>query len=216
MHSVTTPSLRHVLFSLMVCAVLVSICYAWVDPAVAFWVDRADFRRWRFFEYCTHLVDVVVWATALYYGYCALTWRQNPAQPRALLNIANSVTIAVFLKDALKVVFGRYWPATWINHNPSLLHDNAYGFHPFHVGTAFQSFPSGHTTVACAAMAALWLNFPRWRVVAILGALLVIVGLLANDYHFVGDCIAGVWLGTTVAVYVYSSRRTSALPQTKT
>jgi membrane-associated phospholipid phosphatase len=184
------------------CAVLVALCYAWVDPALAFWIDGADLRRWRFFEYCTHLVDVVVWLTALYYIYWALSWRQATRAPRRLARVAHSVVIAIFMKDALKVVFGRYWPATWINHNPSLLHDHAYGFHWFHTGSAFQSFPSGHTTVACAAAAALWLEFPRWRPAAALGALLVALGLLANDYHFLGDCIAGAWLGTTVASYV--------------
>jgi len=184
-----------------------------VDPALAFWIEGADLRRWRFFEYSTHLVDGVIWATVLYYGYCVLSWQQRSAQPRALLNVANSVTIAVFMKDALKVVFGRYWPDTWINHNPSLLHDHAYGFHLFHAGTAFQSFPSGHTTVACAAAAALWLDFPRWRAPAVLGALLVVIGLLANNYHFVGDCIAGAWLGATVAVCVHAHRRTQLLPR---
>ncbi len=55
-------------------------------------------------------------------------------------------------------------------------------------------------------MTAIWITFPhrmlRW--VALLGAASVIVGLIADDYHFLGDCIAGGWVGATVAIYVAS------------
>ena len=208
MYSVNyAPSLPRVLISLLLCAALVVLCYFEVDPALAFWVDRENFRRFAAFEYFTQLVNLIVWLTALYYLFFACTYARNPAARRPLLSIANSVTIAVFLKDALKFVFGRYWPATWVNHNPSLLHDHAYGFHPFHAGSAYQSFPSGHTTVAVAAMTALWVCFPRCRWLAVLVGSLVVIGLLAEDYHFAGDCIAGAWLGATVALYVTADSR---------
>ena len=126
------------------------------------------------------------------------------------LNIANSVAISVFMKDALKFMFGRYWPNTWSNNNPSLLHDHAYGFHYFHSGVAYQSFPSGHTTIVVAAATAIWLTYPRgpWRWLALVGALAVIIGLLAENYHFLGDCIAGAWVGAITAIYVTAYKQT--------
>jgi membrane-associated phospholipid phosphatase len=201
------PSPARLLVSLVLCAALVAACYFFVDPAVAFWADRMALRRYAVFEAFTHLPDVIVWLSVLYYVVFACTYERQLGARRPLLDVANSVTIAVFLKDALKYVFGRYWPATWVNNNPSLLHDHAYGFHLFHAGAAYQSFPSGHTTVAFAAMAALWIGLPRWRWLAVLVPLLVVAGLLAMDYHFVGDCIAGAWLGTTVARYVTAHQR---------
>lgn len=86
----------------------------------------------------------------------------------------------------------------------SILRDHAYGFHFFHSGVAYQSFPSGHTTVAVAAMTAIWIAFPRliWRGLAVLVIAAVVIGLLGENYHFLGDCIAGGWLGATVAIYV--------------
>ena len=208
MYSVARPpTLQRTLISLLICAALLVLCYFAVDPAVAFWVDRENFRRFAVFEYFTQLVNVIVGLTALYYLFFACTYARNPTTRRPWLAVANSVTLAIFLKDALKLVFGRYWPATWVNQNPSLLRDNAYGFHPFHAGVAYQSFPSGHTTVAVAAMTAIWLCFPRWRWLAVLAALLVVTGLLAEDYHFVGDCLAGAWLGATVALYVTANSR---------
>jgi hypothetical protein len=55
-------------------------------------------------------------------------------------------------------------------------------------------------------MAAVWLLYPRLRAPAALAAALVVLGLLANDYHFVSDCIAGAWLGAIVAWIVCASR----------
>ena len=208
MYSVTyAPSLPRTLISLAICAALVVLCYFAVDPAVAFWIDRENFRRFAIFEYFTQLPNLIVALSVLYYLFFAFTYARNRASRRPLLAVANSVAIAIFLKDALKIVFGRYWPATWAQQNPSLLHDHAYGFHPFHAGVAYQSFPSGHTTVAVAAMTAIWVGFPRWRWLAVLAALLVVSGLLAEDYHFVGDCIAGAWLGATVALYTTANAR---------
>lgn len=201
------PSPARVLGSLLLCAGIVVLCYFFVDPRVAFWVDRENLRRYGIFEAATHLVDVIDWLTALYYVVFALTYERQLGARRPLLDVANSVVIAVFLKDALKYVFGRYWPATWINQNPSLLHDHAYGFHLFHAGVAYQSFPSGHTTVALAAMSAVWIGLPRWRWLAVLVSVAVVAGLLAMDYHFVGDCVAGAWLGVTVARYVTAHQR---------
>ncbi|MFI0347524.1 MAG: hypothetical protein ACH346_01945 [Chthoniobacterales bacterium] len=31
---------------------------------------------------------------------------------------------------------------------------------------------------------------------------LLSIGLLGENYHFLADCIAGEWLGGTVAIYV--------------
>jgi len=58
-------------------------------------------------------------------------------------------------------------------------------------------------------MVALWLTFPRslWRWLGVIIAFAIITGLLANDYHFIGDCIAGAWIGAVVAVYVVATTR---------
>jgi len=201
------------LLSLIPIILLIALCYFWADPAFAIWVDHENLRRFPIFDWGTHLVDVIMVWSALYYAYFAWSFSQQKQKSSGdseikfrwpLLNVANSVAIAIFIKDALKAPFGRYWPTTWVQNNPSLIHDNAYGFHWFHKGVIYQSFPSGHTTVAVTFMVALWLIFPRsiWRWLGLLVALAVVAGLLACDYHFIGDCIAGAWVGSVVAVYV--------------
>lgn len=197
------------LLSLIPTTLLIAFCYFWADPAFAIWVDHENFRRFPIFDWGTHLVDAIMICSTLYYFYFAYSFSSQKKSHWPLLNVANSVAIAIFIKDALKAPFGRYWPTTWIQNNPSLIHDHAYGFHWFHKGAIYQSFPSGHTTVAVTFMVALWLTFPRsiWRWLGIFIAAAIIVGLLACDYHFIGDCIAGAWVGAVVAIYVTATTK---------
>jgi membrane-associated phospholipid phosphatase len=205
--TVTAPTPAVFGASFAVCALAVVLCYFYVDRPVAYWIDAEAFRRWHIFEHFTRIAEACVWFSALYYVVYALTWRLRLPRPLdwrtdRWLAVANSVVCAGFLKDTAKFLFGRTWPATWVNGNPSLLRDGVFGFHLFHAGPWYQSFPSGHACVAVAAMTAVWLLFPRWRLPAVLAAALVVLGLLANDYHFVSDCVAGAWLGAMVAWYV--------------
>ena len=76
-------------------------------------------------------------------------------------------------KSQLKLVFGRTWPDTFRDNNPSFLHDGVYGFNFFHGGHAYASFPSGHTAVTCAVISVLWIYYPAWRrlyALAVLGS----------------------------------------------
>jgi membrane-associated phospholipid phosphatase len=118
-----------------------------------------------------------------------------------LFAMAVNLIVTLALESALKPVFGRYWPDTWIDNNPSLIQDNAYGFHPFHDGTAYSSFPSGHTTRIVAVMSLLWVAYPGWRWLSVLVSGAVVVGLIGMNYHFVGDCIAGAFLGSITGAY---------------
>ena len=45
-----------------------------------------------------------------------------------------SLIIAEITKAQLKLMFGRTWPDTFVNDNPSFLRDGAYGFNFFHGG----------------------------------------------------------------------------------
>lgn len=217
-----SPSLfRNTLLSLIPTILLITACYFWADPTFAFWTDHAHWSRFPIFDYCTHLVDAIMIWSFLYYCYFAWAFSKQKKQLTEKketstfrwpgLNIANSIAISIFIKDALKAPFGRYWPNTWTNNNPSLIHDHAYGFHWFHKGVIYQSFPSGHTTVGAAFMTALWLSYPHksWRWLGVPVACAIVIGLLADNYHFIGDCLAGAWVGATVAYYVTAASRKS-------
>src|SRR5205823_404465 len=85
--------------------------------------------------------------------------------------------------------------------NPSLIGTGAYGFHPFQRGDDVGSFPSGH---ACRILgfATVWvIAMPQSRMIATVLCAPMLVSLVAMNYHFVSDVIAGSILGAIVATY---------------
>jgi len=124
--------------------------------------------------------------------------RLTPAWRTVLLASAATV-IATLCVIMLKVACGRMWPETWVGNNPSFIQNHVFGFLPFHRGAGFESFPSGHMTRITAPFAVLWVRLPRWRAAWAAVPLLVMAGLLASDFHWISDCIAGIWLGSASA-----------------
>jgi membrane-associated phospholipid phosphatase len=120
---------------------------------------------------------------------------------KVLLVACISLIVADDFRISLGDVFGRYWPQTWTNDNPSLIGTGTYGFHPFRRGDDVGSFPSGH---ACRilAFAGVWMiAMPSTRVMAIVVAVPMLLSLVAMNYHFVSDVIAGSVLGALIAAY---------------
>ncbi len=113
--------------------------------------------------------------------------------------------MAYAIKDQLKYAFGRLWPETWINNNPSWIRDGAYGFFPFHGGVGWSSFPSGHMAGISAPMTVVWVRLVRWRWIAAALVMLVAVGLVGADYHFVGDVLAGTLVGVASGLGVLAT-----------
>ena len=111
-----------------------------------------------------------------------------------------SILVAETIKDQLKFVFGRAWPTSGGHHRPSLIGDGTYGFHWLHGGAVYQSFPSGHMGAACAMLSVLWMCYPRGRPLWAAAALAVAAALIGGNYHFLGDVIAGAFVGASVGL----------------
>ena len=184
-------------------ALAVTVCYFWLDRPIALWVHghlRLGYRG--LLAPLIHLGDPLIplaAITLIVVGLRAVVTRLLPADYVAAALVASvSVLVTEGLKDALKLVLGRTWPVSWMGNNPSFIRDGVYGFHFMHHGGAYQSFPSGHMAASCAIVAVLWFWYPRWRALYCIAALAVGVGLVAANYHFLGDVIAGAFLGASV------------------
>jgi membrane-associated phospholipid phosphatase len=195
--------MRRVTVALPVCALLVTLAYLFVDRPVAWLVHDRHLNRFAVLEWMTHaamafdaLAPVVVVLAAVRLAFAPLTRLE-----RTLFAAAISLMVAVAFEYYLKFLFGRYWPETWVDGNPSLIRDNAYGFHPFHFGPAYSSFPSGHTARTVAVLWVIWGAYPRWAWLCIAATAAVVVGLVGMNYHFVGDTIGGAFLGAFTGMY---------------
>ena len=150
----------------------------------------------------THIADAplpLAGIVLLGAGAAALAGWRPGRHGRVLLAAALATLVARAAADELKLAFGRPWPETWVDRNPSWIGTHTFGFFPFHGGRGFASFPSGHTVDITAPCAVLWRTVPRARIVAALLVAAVAVGLVAADFHFAGDVLAGLYVGVVVA-----------------
>jgi membrane-associated phospholipid phosphatase len=111
------------------------------------------------------------------------------------------ITIAIGepLKGWLKFAFGRTWPAYG---QPSFIFEAAYGFHAFHGGPDFESFPSGHSAAVCAVAAILWTYLPIIRAFCAATVATILAALVVGDFHFLSDVIAGAFVGISLSALV--------------
>ncbi len=128
----------------------------------------------------------------------------RPPAPRARLILALCVSVfaANEITSFLKGVFGRTWPESWLENNPSWIRDGVFGFSPFHGGPAWASFPSGHMAIISAVATVLWAVYPRLKIAWAALVAVVAAGLIGGNYHFVSDVIAGLYLGVGVGAGV--------------
>lgn len=208
------------LIALLIDVIAVVVCYVWFDWAIASWVHahKAVYRSRDIFEPLTHIPDpfIPLGATAfVLFGLRAVAG----FTPRKLYDVivacGISVVMAETIKTGLKWFFGRPWPETWRNNNSSWIANQDYAFHWFKGGGEFSSFPSGHTTATLAVLSVLWICYPRFRVLYALAALAVMAGLVGTNFHFLGDTIAGAFLGCTIGwITVTLFDRMSSTPLT--
>lgn len=186
------------LLGLALATVAIVIAYQWLDRPIAFYVHDHLAGQIKIFRLMTRppeWIAPLVGVALVMLGVRALAGRSLPRPLAAVLLCGTSLIVATSIKNQLKYVFGRTWPETWVQDNPSLIRDQVFGFNPFHGGPGYESFPSGHTTAICALAAVLWLLYPRLRWLYAVVVLIVAAGLLGADYHFLSDLIGGAAVG---------------------
>jgi membrane-associated phospholipid phosphatase len=194
---------RAALFA-VIAALLVLAVALLLDRPIATWSHDA-LHKPAWCKALTHLADIPVPAAVLGLAGAGVAWLggwRPGAAGRLLLALCIATLTADSAKDVLKFAFGRPWPETWVNNNPSWIDTHYFGFMPFHGGAGYASFPSGHTTRITSPCAILWRHAPRLRLAWLALPALVAIGLIGCDYHFLSDCVAGALLGTACAVAV--------------
>jgi membrane-associated phospholipid phosphatase len=195
--------LRRSLAAAAVCVVAVVVCYDWIDRPVAFYVHDHQIEQIRIFKWLTVPPPITQRWSPLVLALLMVRRAWGPlARWQKTLGVAClSLIVADEFRTSLGDLCGRYWPETWHDNNPSLIGDGTYGFHPFEGGDDIGSFPSGHAARIFGFAMVWWIATPRGRTLAILIGLPMLVSLVAMNYHFVSDVIAGSVLGGIVGAY---------------
>jgi membrane-associated phospholipid phosphatase len=186
-----------------VTTILIVICYFYVDRPVAYFVAKHKLAATPRLVWLTEPPPLVqAWSPLVAaVVLAAWAWRTPRRWQRVLLVGCLTLIVADQARESLGDLCGRYWPETWHNDNPSLIGTGAYGFHPFETGDDVGSFPSGHAARIAAFLGVFWFAYPRSRGACLLLGIPLCASLVAMNYHFVGDVIAGAYLGGAAAAY---------------
>jgi membrane-associated phospholipid phosphatase len=195
--------LQKSLIALAVCGIAVVVCYQWIDRPVAFYVDRHQLNDYRVFKWLTYPPPWMQSWSPLILAVLMVRRAFGPFArwQHVLLAACLSLLVADEFRTSLGDLFGRYWPETWFNNNPSLIGNGTYGFHPFQHGDDVGSFPSGHAARILGFAGVWWLAIPWSRPLLLIVCPPLLASLVAMNYHFVGDVVAGSVIGGIVAMY---------------
>lgn len=205
--------MKKILLAAFLTCFMCILCVIFVDRQLVNFINTHVIPCPALFECLTELPVVIgIFSLGCLAFYCVwrLTIDYFPACLRGInhkfmewIEVMGGMGVAALLgfaaKAFLKIVFGRY---SVMVIDPSWIHNRAYGFHFFHMGDAYKSFPSGHTTVMVSMMTVLYLCYPRVRVVPVLLSGLLMVSLMLMNYHFLSDVIAGAFVGGLVGMGV--------------
>lgn len=182
---------------------LITVSYRWFDRPIALWVhDHFRHSNHEMIRKLGHFPDPLIPLAIfgiVFLGLRSLTRRLLSAHEVTAFVCSIAIIVAEVLKDQLKYLFGRTWPETWTQNNPSLIRNGVYGFNFMHGGSAFQAFPSGHMGAACVVLTMLWMCYPTFRWLYIIAGVLVGAALVAGNYHFLSDVIAGAFVGISIS-----------------
>ena len=201
--------------ALLICGACIAISYFFIDRPFAYYAHDELGGYRATFDLVGRLPKVLgplVVGCTLVFGVRAVMGRPSTEIQTAIVLSALSLALSAILEIWLKFAFGRTWPETWVQNNPSLIRDGVYNFNPFHGGPGFAAFPSGHMVAISAITSAFWFLRPRLRWICAICIATVFIGQLGANYHFVSDLIAGGFVGFSVGLMIirlWECRRTN-------
>jgi membrane-associated phospholipid phosphatase len=184
----------------LLAAILVVFSSEFLDARIALGFDRLLRSDPLLAHYTSHIPDlllpsVLVLSGAMWAMYLRRVRRgSRDEKARFFLLSGTAMPVAFVAKLMLKYLFGRMNTRAWLE-NPKDL-----SFHWFHGGGQYSSFPSGHMAVFATLAVACWLFFPKYRVACLAVMIALGFAVVATDYHYLSDVIAGGYLGLVVFV----------------
>lgn len=194
---------RRLIVSGAILAPLVILCILYLDVPLALFVRDHLYANPRWAATTADLPDLLLMVVVLStFGSWALyllrsrkgIFNEETWFAREVLWLAPASYLA---KALLKMVFGRSNTRYWLQ-DPGL-----YGFHWFQMKRGCEGFPSGHMLVIIALLAALWRHYPKTRPFCIVTATVLGAALIATNYHFLSDVIAGAYLAIVLEVVLF-------------
>jgi len=143
--------------------------------------------------YLVSLGTIIMWSIYLYRSHEKI----HDLKMKFLKLAATTLPTAFLLKLFFQFMFGRTHTRLFVQANQPLR------FNWFH-GIGIGCFPSGHMTVFTAFGVAIWIYYPHYRRPVLITLLILGAALIATDYHFLSDVIAGAYLGVIITYFLWN------------
>jgi membrane-associated phospholipid phosphatase len=189
------------LFLAIAVVTLVVLSTRLVDLPLAGWIAE-NLRSHALYGKTAHIPDllpaiVLALLCLSWIGYFLSARRNTRGRCTHFCYVMGTVLpFSLAAKMVLQRLFGRIEARVWLSDPDS------YGFHWFHGTGSFRGFPSGHMLVFTPLFLVLWHFYPRYRLLYGIMWLGLAAALIATDYHFLSDVIAGAYIGTVVYLVV--------------
>lgn len=179
----------------------VIVAYFFIDLPVCCFLRDWELHHYRVLRWLTRPPEVFCLLSPLVLIAGLLRRWFGPWTPpeKAAVAAAVATLFAALTALLLKIAFGRSGPHLVSTDIASSLSGGIYGFYPFTVSYAYWALPSGHTACTLSATCVLAAAFPSQRLVWGLIGVIVPAALVALNHHFVGDVLAGAYVGWAIA-----------------
>lgn len=172
---------------------------------------RTDFDWWYFTHTRGVVLQYILFPAALIGGFMPLlvplvmyawgTMNKSAHAMQAGLAVLQAAILGFFISGTYKAFTGRIQPPLHLGK----LIDDSLGFRfGFWRGGVFWGWPSSHTTIAFAMATAIYVLFPKNKIVRVLAiayALYIGIGVSTN-IHWFSDFVAGAIIGSVIGVTV--------------
>ncbi|MFV9875740.1 MAG: phosphatase PAP2 family protein [Rickettsiales endosymbiont of Dermacentor nuttalli] len=181
---------------------VIAFSYNFLDKKIVYFFHTLNTHQYKILDHIAEIPSIILSLVPVLIVYLwlklALNKVNNIDKVSYIISLALSVSFTI--RETLKFVFGRSWPATFYN-NPSLLSDNVYGFHWFSFNYLHKSFPSGHMITISSMCTVLCMLYTKTRYLWISIIIFVGASQLILYYHFFSDIIAGVYIGAITGYF---------------
>lgn len=186
------PLFRQWCLLLIAAMIMVAVCIRWLDLPIAL-VFLSNTKRFN--EVGTALGSAVLvsgeMVVIVTLAIVRMAKGNLPAFAKYVFVACCTSLCAFVINDyVLKLLFGRRPPSVLFHAHPNHVFN-------FFKGNQYSSFPSGHMVIATAFGLALIRLEPRALPVVVILLCTGAAALIIGDWHFVGDVIAGAFVGGT-------------------
>ncbi len=173
-----------------------------IDKPLAIFIHNHGFDQLMYFRFITENLSIIYEITAILLILISSFEKHLLSKLGFTVYCILIILVTASIKTKFKIYLGREWVKTWSKAPISLINDNIYGFYGRHPNNWQGSYPSGHTSLVSVISFILLIIYPKYKYIWISLILVIIAALIILDFHFLGDCLAGIALGGIMSYYL--------------